>query len=232
MLDIASALEDIMRRKTLQSSAPFPACSEVVSQLASSILDEARREPETLPLILQEALNEASRRLDRISLAVTGLAWLGSGIPSVEQEMVTLVKGARREIALCAYSITAGAMTLLREIRDVVSQGVTATLIVNAFNRQPADVQMYLRDAARALPRRWKLLDFAPPGSTAELHAKILAVDRSVALVGSANLSFHGMVSNHEMALVVRGPTAENIAVRVDRLVQGTSVRTVEPQAT
>jgi cardiolipin synthase len=204
----------------------------MVSQLASSILDEARREPATLPLILQEALNEASRRLDRVSLAVTGLAWLGSGIPSVEQEMTTLVKGARREIALCAYSITAGALTLLREIRDVVSQGVTATLIVNAFNRQPADVQMYLRDAARALPDRWKLLDFAPTSGTAELHAKILAVDRTVALVGSANLSFHGMVSNHEMALVVRGPTAEDIAVRIDRLAQGTSVRTVEPLAT
>ena len=232
MLDITSALQDILRRKTLQASTQSLACSEVVSQLASSILDEVRREPATFPLILQEALNEASRRLDRVSLAVTGLAWLGSGIPSVEQEMTALVQGARREIALCAYSITAGAMTLLREIRDVVSQGVTATLIVNAFNRQPADVQMYLRDAARALPDRWKLLDFAPTGSTAELHAKILAVDRTVALVGSANLSFHGMVSNHEMALVVRGPTAEDIAVRIDRLARGTSVRTVEPLAT
>jgi cardiolipin synthase len=232
MLDISSALQDILRRKTPQAGVQSPACSEVVSQLAASILDESRREPGRFPLILQEALDEASRRLDKVSLAVTGLAWLGSGIPSVEQEMTTLVRGARREITLCAYSITAGAMTLLREIRDVVSQGVTATLIVNSFNRQPADVQVYLRNAARVLPQRWKLLDFAPTGSSAELHAKILAVDRTVALVGSANLSFHGMVSNHEMALVVRGPSAEAIAVLGDRLAQGTSVRAVELHTT
>jgi cardiolipin synthase len=230
MLDIAAALEEVTRRQgALQAAAPSPESPDAVSQLASSILEHARRDPAALPLALRGALNEVSRRLDRVSLAVTGLAWLGSGIPSVEQEMISLVRGANRELVLCAYSITAGAMTLLREMREVVAQGVTATLIVNGFGRQPADIQGYLKNAAHTFPQRWKLLDFTPPNSQSELHAKVLAVDRSVALVGSANLSFHGMVSNHEMAVVLRGPAAEAIVARLDMLAQGTSVRAVEP---
>jgi cardiolipin synthase len=62
-------------------------------------------------------------------------------------------------------------------------------------------------------------------GNQTDLHAKVLVVDRSIALVGSANLSFHGMVSNHEMALVVRGPTAEVIAERFDMLARSAAVR-------
>ena len=39
-----------------------------------------------------------------------------------------------------------------------------------------------------------------------------------MALVGSPNLTFHGMMSAHELAVVIRGPAAEAIASRVDRL--------------
>jgi cardiolipin synthase len=229
MLGIAAALEELIRGQGFPHLSPDNESSDAVSQLAASLLEQARRDPEALSPALRVALNEAIRRLDRVSLAVTGLAWLGGGIPSVEQEMTSLVRRARRELALCAYSITTGATTLLGEMRSVVVQGVTATLIVNDFGGQHADIQQYLKHASRALPQRWKLLEFAPPDRRSELHAKVLVVDRSVALVGSANLSFHGMVSNHEMAVVVRGPTAEAIADRLDVLAQGTSVRTVEP---
>ena len=139
--------------------------------------------------------------------------------------MLSLVRGAQREIALCAYSITTGAATLLQEVKDVVIQGVNATIVVNALDEQPVTVQTYLRSSAQELPGRWRVLDFARRAGQTDLHAKLLIVDRAAALVGSANLSFHGMVSNHEIAVVVRGPTAEAMAARFDMLIRSASVR-------
>lgn len=228
-MDIASAFEEVIRDQAIiHPSGKSPASSDAVTRLASSILEYARRDPTTLPVALRSALTEATRRVDRVSIAVTGLAWLGAGIPSVEQEMTSLVRSARRELTLCAYSITSGAMTFLREMREVAAQGVTVKLIVNDFSHQAADVQRYLKDALRAFPQCWKLLDFAPPNGRSELHAKLLTVDRSAALIGSANLSFHGMFSNHEMAIVLRGPTAEVMAARLDMLAHGGSANAVE----
>jgi len=221
MLDVTAALEDVMRAP----QGPGTGASAAVRQLATSILTHANEAPGGFPEALQRAFVDASRRLDRVSIAVTGLGWLGSGVPSVEQQVIALIRGAQREVTLCAYAITAGALPFLREMGEVVNQGVNATLIVNAFNQQPTAIQAYLKDAARVLPQRWRILDFSPLGSQTELHAKVLVVDRSVALVGSANLSFHGMVSNHEMAVIVRGPTAESIAERLDMLARGAAVR-------
>ena len=66
--------------------------------------------------------------------------------------MLSLVRGAQREIALCAYSITTGAATLLQEVKDVVIQGVNATIVVNALDEQPVTVQTYSEVLRRSFP--------------------------------------------------------------------------------
>ncbi|MCG3193672.1 MAG: hypothetical protein DIJKHBIC_02926 [Thermoanaerobaculia bacterium] len=223
LLDITRTIEEIVSQRDDRGAS----AEARVTHLASEFRACGTSDPALLARLLHERLVEAARRIDRTSLAVTGLAWLGSGAPSVDQEMMGLVKGTRREIALAAYSVTPGAKALLREMREVVAQGATATLIVNSLGRQPAEVQAFLRETARDLGDRWRLLDFVPRGVQSELHAKVLVVDRMMALVGSANLSYHGMVSNHEMAVVIRGPMAESIAARLDMLAQGPHVRAV-----
>jgi cardiolipin synthase len=176
---------------------------------------------------LRHAFVDARRRLDRVSLAVTGLGWLGAGIPAVEQEMAALIRSAERDISLCCYSITSGAISLLRDMREVAAQGANVTFIVNDFEQQPATIRRFLQSGVRELHDRWRVFDFGQQGIRGDLHAKVLTVDRSVALIGSANLSFHGMVANHEMAIVLRGPTAEVIAERVDMLSRSAAVRRV-----
>jgi cardiolipin synthase len=224
MLDIGSALEEIFAR--LESGQGQVGSSAAIARLTSQVIGCTSGGAAILQRSLQEGLQEAARRIDHVSLAVTGLAWLGTGAPSVEQEMTGLVRGARREIALCAYAITSGAMSFLTELREVVSQGVTATLVVNAFSDQSREVQAFLTECVQSNDR-WRVYDFASPGPHTELHAKVLVVDRSAALIGSANFSFHGLVSNHEMAVVVRGPTAAKIATRIDMLSQSTLVKSV-----
>jgi cardiolipin synthase len=222
MIDLLRAVQEVLQAAQPQSSTKS---GDAAMQLSASILECSKRGPAHLGHEIRESLIELAGQIDRVSIAVTGLAWLGAGVPSVEQEMFSLVRCAQREIALCAYSITAGAATFLHEVKEVVFQGVNATIVVNALDEQPANVQTYLRSSAQELPGRWRVLDFARrPGQT-DLHAKLLIVDRAAALLGSANLSFHGMVSNHEIAVVVRGPTAEAMAARFDMLIRSASVR-------
>ena len=222
MINLLGALQEVMRNP---QPAIRPGSADAVTQLTRSVLEYATHSPDDLDHALRGALIETITGLDRVSIAVTGLAWLGAGVPSVEQEMLALVRCAQREIGLCVYSITAGAAKLLEAIKEVAVQGVNVTIIVNALDQQPASVQTFLRSTARDLPGRWRILDFAPGAGQTDLHAKILLVDRSIALIGSANLSFHGMVTNHEMAIIIRGPTAEGIAVRFDMLARSASVR-------
>lgn len=228
MLDITAALEAVMRCQTVPQLSDTTSSFDDVDRLATAMVESTKRGPKEFSKELRRSLVEASRHLDRVTLAVTGMAWLGSGITSVEQEMLALVRGAQRNIGLCAYSITDGAMTLLHEISEVVSQGVSATLIVNAFEDQPATVQNYLRRQMRERPKGWTVLDFQPVGRQTDLHAKLLTVDGSIALIGSANLSFYGMVSNHEMAVVLRGPAAETVAQRFAMLSRSAAVRSFD----
>lgn len=218
MLEIAAALEEIANAAEQRAESSSALDSSALERLISDVSSRLHNSPEELRTALIEGLTDASRRIDRVSLAVTGLAWLGSGIPSVEQEMHALIRPAKREIQICAYAVTIGSLDMLTEVREIAQQGVQVTIVLNELRNQPYPVQHFLKQAVGDLGERWKLFSFGGESKYGQLHAKIVVVDRRAALVGSANLSFHGMVSNHEMALVVRGPSAEAVATRMDML--------------
>lgn len=64
----------------------------------------------------------------------------------------------------------------------------------------------------------FEVLDFRPEHRFEDLHAKIIVVDREDALVGSANLTWKGLVGNHELAIVISGKTASSIGTLLDKL--------------
>jgi phosphatidylserine/phosphatidylglycerophosphate/cardiolipin synthase-like enzyme len=217
MLTLARLIERMTKVHTKQS----PSCDEVRA-LASQIISIASSEPHKLEKELNETLEDVARHINRVDIAVTALAWLGSGTRSVEQALSTLVDDAEREIVVCAYTITPSALPLLLKIEEAADQGVMVTVAVNDFNRQAQEIQLRLRNASRTNPELWRLRDFVPSTGGAQLHAKLMVVDRSAALVGSANLSFHGMTLNHELAVLLQGPIAESIAARADLLLNKT----------
>ena len=230
LIDIASPLLELTQQ--VDSSGVRrqpPTMPASVLKLASEILVSAKQTPEEFANDLYQSLLLSSARTNRISLAVTGLAWLGAGVPSVQQEMMAIIGAARREITLCSYSITAGAAALFDELAVVASQGVLVTLIINNLRSQPSDIREKLRSRSPVSGQNLKLFDFSGPDLQQQLHAKVIVADRAVALVGSANMSFHGMVSNHELAVVLRGPVAEEIASRMDSL--RTAAKEVSPQS-
>lgn len=151
-----------------------------------------------------------------VSVVVTGTAWMGGGVGSIESALERLFRETEQEIALTAYAISSGADLLFDWLEAALSRGVQVRLVVNRLNTQPPEVVARLRRLARTYPY-FHLYDFISEGE-ADLHAKVVVADRRMALVGSSNLSRRGLLTNHEIAVLVEGPDAATAASVLDRL--------------
>jgi phosphatidylserine/phosphatidylglycerophosphate/cardiolipin synthase-like enzyme len=174
---------------------------------------------------VSQAVNELADRTDRVSLAVTGLGWLGAGVPAVERTLTDLLDAASHEILLTVYSMTPGTGRVWDAIEKALATGIRCTLIANRLDEQHPDLRALFLELARRHPVTLRIYTFTGADDRDALHAKLVIVDRQVALVGSANLTFHGLVSAHELAIVVRGPTVEQIASRFDLLLRSQLVQ-------
>jgi phosphatidylserine/phosphatidylglycerophosphate/cardiolipin synthase-like enzyme len=174
-----------------------------------------------------DGIRTALPRLDRVGIAVTGTAWIGGGIGSVEDLILKLLKEAEHEVLLTAYSITAGSFRVMDRIEAAVATGIRTRLIVDRFDEQEPKARQRLQYLIRQFPKLFTVRDFAGGSGGSHLHAKTLVVDRRKAVVGSANLTFHGMMTAHELAVVIEGPAAEAIAGRIDLLAESSGVRVI-----
>jgi len=155
----------------------------------------------------------------RVSVVVTGTAWMGGGIGSIESALERLFREAEQEIALTAYTINSSADRLFDWLEAALTRGVQVRLVSNRLNSQPLNVVARLHRLARTYPH-FHLYSFASEGEV-DLHAKTVVVDRRLALIGSSNLSRRGLLTNHELAVLVEGPAAADVARAIDLL--GTS---------
>lgn len=89
--------------------------------------------------------------------------------------------------------------------------------LINRFSSQPESVQERLLKLADKY-RNLVLRDFNPDDNREDLHAKLIVIDHSTALVGSANLTWKGMVMNHELMVKLSGKSANAIGELLDRL--------------
>lgn len=156
------------------------------------------------------------RTVSEIRILVSGLAWMGSGVGSIEaaiQELLTSVQG---EILLTAYSI--GQADLIFElIEGALSRGVKVRMVVNSLGEQHYSAQNRLKILQDKYPH-FHLYSFEAGEERGNLHAKVIVADRQKALIGSSNLSYSGMVVNHELALLVSGMEAAEVARAIDLL--------------
>lgn len=161
-----------------------------------------------------------------VSVVATGTAWVGSGVGSVNTAIENLLRKATTEVQIAVYDMTGGADEFLAIVRSLLARGVPVTLVVNRFDKKGTKMREGLRILAARYPHL-ALFDFAPPDEMEDLHAKVVVRDRVEALVGSANLTWRGMVLNHELAVVVSGPPASTIARLIDDLARDPRVRRV-----
>jgi phosphatidylserine/phosphatidylglycerophosphate/cardiolipin synthase-like enzyme len=167
---------------------------------------------------------DRARSTNEVSVVATGLSWVGGGTRSVEQTLIWLITAASDEILVTAYSLTSGSSRVMEALVVAVSTGVRCVFVINRLDEQRHDVRTSLSELVAQYPGRFRLYSFED-GASEGLHAKVMVVDRRVALVGSANLTFHGMTASHELGLLVRGPAAGAVAAAIDRLIASPEVR-------
>ena len=226
---IHRSLEKGIGPKKITGAVPQDDIQNWARELAGTILSFDN--PETLTSCLTEAVGGLADQINSVEIAVTGIGWLGSGIPSVERTMEQLFAEAKREIMLTAYSLTSGFDRICRSLNRAASTGIRCVTVVNQLDEQRSEAAENLKNLAMNHPANFELHDFAVAEDSEGLHAKTCVVDRKSALVGSANLSRRGLVTAHEMAVLVRGPAAEQVADCIDRLLHYPSVSRIQPGA-
>lgn len=174
---------------------------------------------------LLHGIDETARLTDSVRVVVTGIEWLGGGVAAVERTMADLIASAKREVVLTAYSMTLGSERIWDEIERALGTGVRCTLVIDRHDDQDVAARGLVARLAANYAATLQVFDFVPADERDGLHAKVVVVDREAALIGSANLSHRGMVSAHELSVVVEGPTAGRIVEQVERLLGSSSVR-------
>lgn len=167
------------------------------------------------------------REVNTVSVVVTGLAWMGRGTRSITSTIEEMLTSALDEIQVAAYMITRGAEDFIKLVDHCLSRGVRVTLIVNRFRKQPKEIQNIVVQLVRRFPH-FNLLEFDPTDQSEDLHAKLIVVDRSKALVGSPNLSWKGFVLNHELAVIIEGPAAARIGNLLDTLAKDSRTKVIK----
>ena len=94
-------------------------------------------------------------------------------------------------------------------------RGVKITLVIDRSEDQDPHIRNRLLSLHDTYPNNVKIESFSNADDR-RLHAKLIVVDRRTAVLGSANLSWAGMTSNYQIAMLVDGSPAWKLASLVD----------------
>jgi len=164
---------------------------------------------------------------EKTEIVVTGLAWMGHGIRSIDSTLESLLEEAKDEVQVAAYMITESANKFIELISNCLCRGIKVTLILNRFESQPKKIQ---KEISKLLSDfvHFKVFNFNPKNKLEDLHAKLIVIDRQKALVGSSNITWKGLILNHELAILLKGPTAKNVGSLIDILTQDSRTEPVK----
>ncbi len=151
-----------------------------------------------------------------LDIAATGSAWMGKRTRSIWLLIRESFRRAQREIIIAVYSLS-DSPEFYKILDDCLIRGIRILLIVNRLDFQTEGVKNSLISLASKYDN-FILKDFNPADRRKDLHAKIIVIDHCVALVGSANPTWKGMIMNHEIMVRISGRRAAEIGDLVDRL--------------
>lgn len=153
--------------------------------------------------------------MNRYMLLATGKYFIGSGVRAIEPVILEIIESARNEIIIASYLFTPAVINILELIEKKARAGIKVTIIINRIDSQPQEVRKWFMRAVKE-SKNLRLVDYSDPESP--LHAKVIVVDRSKAIVGSANFTWGGMTGNHELAVYLEGEMVWKLAALMDRL--------------
>lgn len=185
----AQASSEILRR----------ACSDLIGQVQAGVA----------PAFISGALltsvhDQQSGRMRGMSEAV----WTGPDIgPTTRLTLAVvadLIASATSEILLASYA-TYPSAEVASALHRAASNGIDITLLLERHADNPSFTG--LANPFRGLAARFLSWPSEIRPSGASMHMKLLAIDRQMALVGSANLTSKALEANLELGVLVRDPS-------------------------
>jgi phosphatidylserine/phosphatidylglycerophosphate/cardiolipin synthase-like enzyme len=160
-----------------------------------------------------------------VQLLGTGPEFIRDGVRGIEPVIQELVLSARRDIHILAYLFTPQATRLIDLLDEAVNRSVEINILVNQFDSQDAAIQSRLRSLKNR--PRVKLGTLGREHGR-QLHAKVIVADRKSAVIGSANFSWGGMVTNYEVGVLIEGQEAWKMAKLIDELLANAAKKGLE----
>lgn len=164
-------------------------------------------------------------KTDNLILLTTGLGWTEKNKKAISTEMMNTLNNASDTIQLVSYIITPGFNDYIDLFESLLFKGINITLIMNDIEKQNKKIMKKIYRLNDNF-NHFYLYDFNNQKST--LHAKIIVVDRKIAIVGSANMTWSALTANHEIAIKIIGQTSEKIAKLIDSLIMNKITKRVE----
>ena len=161
-----------------------------------------------------------------IEIAWTGPAAAGPLVRSTSVIMEEMLEGVREtgEVLLVGYALTVEPGTTMERVIELLiataRRHASLSIVLHSDEDETKNLENLLK-VWDVFVRKPTIYTWRPPPDHpfTKLHAKCLVVDRLDALVTSANFTFHGLESNLELGLRVRGPQAAAITERFDHLI-------------
>jgi phosphatidylserine/phosphatidylglycerophosphate/cardiolipin synthase-like enzyme len=169
--------------------------------------------------------HEEARRSPQIELVVSGPTTKEIHARRTEQVLLQLVGEAKREILLVTF-----ALQMDEDLRDALAAATTRGVGVTVLAEDPIDNSQFYGDPAAAVAdlvvKRLRWPADQRPFAGAAMHAKIVIIDESVALITSANLTKRAAGDNLEAGLLIRGgDSAARLAGHVMELLEAGVLR-------
>jgi phosphatidylserine/phosphatidylglycerophosphate/cardiolipin synthase-like enzyme len=122
-----------------------------------------------------------------------------------------LAMEAENEALMTLYTPGWTAGTVKDLIETLMKRSVAVIVVVNDWKKQPEHLKDALMRIKSRSPSQIRIYDFKTADQCI-LHAKVFVVDGKKAVIGSSNLSWSGVYSNYEIAVLLDGRDAEKVA--------------------
>jgi phosphatidylserine/phosphatidylglycerophosphate/cardiolipin synthase-like enzyme len=203
-----------MRNNSLKTDIITDEIMDILSVSEEDITEIKEKFKRVFPLLKEEYLEDLAMIISRlyqknkgeyveiVSTTPVSFRTKNRKTYPVLKEMIT---SAQKNITLTGYSISDHFDDLLDLIHLKSKQGITVELFLNNYN----ETKHIFKDINISNRSFFKVYSYSgiDGDEMASLHAKTMIVDEHKVFISSANLSYHGMVSNIEIGVMIDSKT-------------------------
>lgn len=203
-----------MRNNSLKTDIITDEIMDILSVSEEDITEIKEKFKRDFPLLKEEYLEDLAMIISRlyqknkgesveiVSTTPVSFRTKNRKTYPVLKEMIT---SAQKNITLTGYSISDHFDDLLNLIHLKSKQGITVELFLNNYN----ETKHIFKDINISNRSFFKVYSYSgiDGDEMASLHAKTMIVDERKVFISSANLSYHGMVSNIEIGVMIDSKT-------------------------